>query len=98
MGNGVARHGLSRLRVALIADSGGLYALYDRRDRHHACVRAAVENETGPIIVPAALLSEIDYLLNTKLGLAAETRFLQAIENGSFTIEQFTASDATRCR
>jgi len=39
--------------VALIADSGGIYALYDARDRHHRPVRRAVEAESGPLVVPA---------------------------------------------
>src|SRR5579862_4284859 len=61
--------GEGKVLVALIADSGGLYALYDRRDRHHAAVKDALQGELGPIILPAAALAEIDYLLRTKLGL-----------------------------
>ena len=65
--------------MALIADSGGLYALYDARDKHHRAVREAVGKETGPIILPMAILAEIDYLLRLKLGLAAEIRLLEGI-------------------
>lgn len=32
-------------------------------DINHLAVRRAVERERGPIIVPTAILSEIDYLL-----------------------------------
>ena len=49
--------------MAAIADSGALYGLYNRRDRHHRALRAAIINEPGAILVPAAILSEVDYLL-----------------------------------
>ncbi len=84
--------------MALIADSGGLYALYDARDRHHRAVREVVAAETGPIILPMAILSEIDYLLRLKLGLPAAIRLLEGIAMGSFTLEAFTIQDAARCR
>ena len=42
--------------MSFVADSGGLYALYDSSDTHHRAVRSIVQNETGPIIVPTAIL------------------------------------------
>jgi predicted nucleic acid-binding protein len=84
--------------VALIGDSGALYALYDRRDRHHRAVREAVEAEAGPIVLPAAILAELDYLLRVRLGHAAELRLLEGIQEGAFAIECFTLEDAAYCR
>lgn len=84
--------------MALVADSGGLYALYDARDKHHRAVRDAVGAEAGPIILPTVILAEIDYLLRTKLGVAAEIRLLEGIAKGSFTLEPFTLDDAARCQ
>jgi uncharacterized protein len=87
-----------RLPVALVADSGGLYALYDASDRNHPAVRRAVEAETGPLVVPAPVLGEIDYLLRTRLGVDSELRFLEGVENGSIVVEPFTRADSVRCR
>jgi predicted nucleic acid-binding protein len=84
--------------VALVADSGALYALYDKRDRNHRAVREALQAEDGPILIPAALLAEIDYMLRVKIGFAAEQRFLEGIEKGAFTVEAFTIEDAAFCR
>jgi predicted nucleic acid-binding protein len=84
--------------VALVADSGALYALYDSRDKHHQAVRAAVESEPGPILVPVAILAEVEYLLRVRLGPAAEARFLEGIVRGAFTLCGFTADDAAACR
>jgi predicted nucleic acid-binding protein len=84
--------------VALIADSGGLFALYDARDPFHREVRKVVTAERGPIIIPMAILAEIDYLLTSRLGIEAELRFLEGIEQGSFTLEPLLPEDATRCK
>ena len=84
--------------MAIVADSGALYALYDKRDRNHRAVREVLRTEDGPILIPAALLSEIDYLLRVRIGFAAEQRFLEGIEKGAFTVEAFTVEDAAFCR
>ena len=84
--------------MALIADTGAIYGLYDRRDRHHAALRDAIERERGAILIPSAIVVEIDYLLRTKLGIAAELDMLGDIQAGAFTLEQFTASDLARSR
>ena len=47
--------------MALVADTGALYALYDADDLHHAAVRQVVEGERGPIILPVVILAELDY-------------------------------------
>ena len=67
--------------MALIADSGAIYALYDARDRHHAAVTAALDEESETIIVPMAILAEIDYLLRVRIGSRAVLRFLEGISD-----------------
>ena len=84
--------------MAVVADSGALYALYDKRDRHHASVKAAIGAEPGAIILPAPILGEIDYLLRVRLGPIAEGRLLEGIERGAFTVAGFTLEDAAFCR
>ena len=83
--------------MAIVADSGAVYAIYDRRDAFHARVRKAVEAIREIIVLPAATLGEIDYLLRVRLGNAALLRFLDDIRDGAFTIEQITLPDFTRC-
>lgn len=45
--------------MALVADTGALYALYDADDLHHAAVRQVVEGERGVIIIPVVILAEL---------------------------------------
>jgi predicted nucleic acid-binding protein len=84
--------------MALIADSGAIYGLHDRRDRHHRALRKAIEQETGPILISQAILSEIDYLLRAKLGTNAKIDFLDDIIASIFTLVPFTAIDVIRSR
>jgi predicted nucleic acid-binding protein len=84
--------------MALIADTGAVYGLYDRRDRHHTALRDTIERERGAILIPSAILVEIHYMLRTKLGIDAELDLLGDIQAGAFTLESFTASDLTRSR
>ena len=48
--------------MTLVADTGGLYALFDADDQHHTAAREVIHQEPGPIIVPSGILGEIDYL------------------------------------
>jgi predicted nucleic acid-binding protein len=84
--------------VALVADTGALNALFDRLDKHHKAVRDAVMAESGAILVPVAILAELDYFLRTRLGQQAEERFLDGLLQGSFTLHPFTLEDAAECK
>jgi len=84
--------------MTTIADTGALYALYDADDQHHIAVREALERELGPIVVPTAILAELDYLLREFLGIDAELDFLGSLLEGTFVLEPVTRSDLERCR
>lgn len=84
--------------MAAVADSGAIYGLYNRRDRHHRALRDAIAKEPGAILIPTAILSEIDYLIVAKLGVKAELDFLDDILGGAFTLEAFTVADLRRAR
>lgn len=83
--------------MALIGDSGAIYALYDADDRHHRGVCSVVREDPGPIIVPSPILGELDYLLRVNLGIDADLSFLSGIRSGGFVIEPFTSADLVRC-
>jgi len=84
--------------MALIADSGGIYGLYDASEKKHKAIRAAFEAEPGLVIIPMPVLSEIDYLLRKKLGIQAELDFIDDIRAGAFTLEACSPADLVRAR
>ena len=49
-------------------------------------------------MVSAAILSEVDYLISTKLGVNAELDLLADFLAGAFTLEPFTLADLRRSR
>jgi uncharacterized protein len=83
--------------MALIADSGAIYALYDSRDKHHSAVAHLIGDEPETIILPMAILAEIDYLLRVRLGNRAVLRFLEGIRIGGYILEPLTPADVNRC-
>ena len=84
--------------MALVCDTGAIYALFDADDLHHAECKATVENERGPLWLPVTLLVEIDYLLTTRLGADAALDFLESIDAGAFTLVAVSIEELPRCR
>jgi len=84
--------------MAMICDTGAVYALYDADDVHHAGCTSQIETERGPLLLPVALLSEIDYLLTSRLGVAASLDFFESVEAGSFDLVPLQQADLSRCR
>ncbi len=83
--------------MTLVADTGGLYALYDASDRHHQGVKTVIEAHRGPIVVPLPVVSEVDYFLTKYLGTAAALDFLDSLATGAFALDHLTPADIDRC-
>jgi hypothetical protein len=82
--------------MPIVADSGAVYGLYDRRDAWLVRLRSAVEAERDILVLPAPTLGGIDYLLRVRLGNAALLRFPADIQEGAFVVEALTLADLTR--
>jgi predicted nucleic acid-binding protein len=83
--------------LAIVADSGAIFALYDRKDRHHKAVRRVLDAERSLVVIPSAILGELDYLLRQHLGIHAELDFIESVITGSFTLENLVSEDVVRC-
>lgn len=73
--------------MTLIIDAAPLVALADRRDPLRDAVRALFVSEPGPLIVPAQVTAEVDYLLGRRIGRAARLAFLDDLVAGRFVVE-----------
>ena len=47
--------------MALVLDTGPLYASLDRRDADHQACRRLIDAAAEPLVVPAPVLVEVDY-------------------------------------
>jgi uncharacterized protein len=83
--------------MALICDTGGVFALYDADDAHHKAVKSVLENHRGPLFLPVVLLTEIDYLISTRLGSDAALEFLTSVEQGAYLLVPMLTEDLRRC-
>ncbi len=82
--------------MIVVADTGPLYALIDRSDAWHRRVSAWWGKAAHHIVVPVTVLPEVCYLLQTRIGAAAETAFVRAVADGEFEIEPLEAADFER--
>ncbi|MBA2240530.1 MAG: PIN domain-containing protein [Solirubrobacterales bacterium] len=77
-------------------DSGPLYAYVDADDEHHAASLELLETARGPLLVPTMVVSEVSYLIESRLGWQAEVRFLGDLASGAFVLEAPAAADWIR--
>lgn len=83
-------------RAAALVDTGILYALADKGDAWHRRAAVSAVGFPGRLIVPASVIPEACYLLNSCLGPFAETAFLVALNNREMSVEQVTGPDMAR--
>jgi len=82
--------------VTVIADTGALYALVDKSDAWHARVLAWWTDHGASVVVPTSVLPELCYLLQTRIGSAAEHAFVRAVADGEFVLEDLEMDDVAR--
>ena len=84
--------------MALILDTGPLYASLDRRDRDHQRCRRLIEESTEPLVIPSPVLPELDYLVSERMGPAPMVALLHDVERAAYVVEDLVLSDYTRVR
>jgi uncharacterized protein len=82
--------------MAILVDTGILYALADADDRWHQAANAWLEDVSELLIVSVTALPEVAYLLHTGLGAAAELAFVQSLAGGELEVEDLRRADLVR--
>ena len=72
--------------MTLVVDAGPLVALVDRADRMREPVRQALAAHPGPLVIPAPVTAEIDYLLGVGHGDHARRAFIADLAAGRFAV------------
>ncbi len=73
-----------------------MYAYVDRDDRHHESCLEILETHPGPLLVPMLVITEVAYLVQTRLGAEAEVRFLADFVEGNLIPEPVLPNDWLR--
>ncbi|MQC19007.1 MAG: PIN domain-containing protein [Chloroflexi bacterium] len=82
--------------MALILDTGVVLALLNAKDRHHRACVDLVNRTHEPLVVPAAILGELDYWVCKHLGVSAWRVFVEDVERGAYLLEPTTEVDLVR--
>lgn len=82
--------------MAVILDSGILYAYYDRADTWHAAALDVFMGHRDGLIVPAPVCPEVDHLLGARLGREARGVFYEGLAGGHFFIADLSLDGYAR--
>jgi len=80
----------------VIVDAGPLYAYVDADDAHHGRCAEFLAHHPGALIIPQLVVTEVAYLLASRLGTRAEMLFLADLAAGSFSTEPVHQTDWLR--
>jgi predicted nucleic acid-binding protein len=84
--------------MALILDTGPLYASLDRSDADHAVCRLLVEEAEEPVVIPAPVLVEADYWIHVRLHPGVLVALLDDVVAGAYRVEELLPQDYGRIR
>jgi predicted nucleic acid-binding protein len=84
--------------LALILDTGPLYASLDRSDADYESCRRLIEDAKEVLVIPSPVLPEVDYLVSTRMGPAPMVALLSDIEAGAYVVEDLVDADYPRVR
>jgi uncharacterized protein len=82
--------------VTVIADTGGLYAAFDRADAHHVAVSGYLRTLDEKPVVSPLVLAELDHLALVRLGEAARVEIMSELADttsvATFTHAMFVSA------
>ena len=80
----------------IVCDTGPLVAALNAKDANHQRCLDLLEQHPGPLLVPAPVITEVCWLLESRSGPAAEAAFLDALHAGELTIVDLERDDLRR--
>jgi uncharacterized protein len=84
--------------VALILDTGPLYASLDRSDADHRPCRELIERSDEPLVIPSPVLVEVEYWIQARLHVGVWLALLEDIMAGAYLVEDLQPDDYVRVR
>ena len=84
--------------MALILDTGPLFASLNRSDSDHAACRKLIEEADEPLVIPAPVLAEVDYWVHSRMHPGVFVALLDDIVAGAYRVEELQPQDYRRIR
>ncbi|MEX2230387.1 MAG: VapC toxin family PIN domain ribonuclease [Dehalococcoidia bacterium] len=82
--------------MALILDTGPLYASLDRSDADHGACRRLIEECSEPLVIPAPVLVEVDYWIHERLYATVRSALPGDIAAVAYEVAELQPSDYGR--
>jgi predicted nucleic acid-binding protein len=80
----------------IVLDTGPLVAALNTQDKHHEQSVNLLRTRPGQLLVPAPVLTEVCWLLDSTRGPEAEAAFLDAVAHGELDLVALTVFDVHR--
>jgi uncharacterized protein len=80
----------------VIVDTSALLAFFDVDEPDHSAVSEVLEDATEPLIVSPYVVAELDYLVASRLGVAAELAVLRELAGGAWDLPSITAEELSQ--
>lgn len=77
----------------IVLDTGGLYAALDANETLHGQAVVALTRSSAPRVLSPFVLAELDYLIATRVGHAAQLALVDEVLRGSYRLEPFGPED-----
>jgi uncharacterized protein len=82
----------------ILVDASGLLAVVNDRDPAHDAATRAFEADAGPYILSPFVLAEVDYLVTSRVGVAAELSLLGDVAAGAYMVPPVGNDHVARAR
>jgi len=80
----------------VIVDTSALLAFFDTDEPDHEAVSAILTRATEPLTVSPYVVAELDYLVGSRLGVAAEQAVLGELAGGAWDLPAIDADDLAK--
>lgn len=77
----------------IIADTSGLLASFNDQEPQHERIRRCLGESTEALVVSPYVLAELDYLIGTRVGVAAELAVLRELTGPAYELATVSAED-----
>jgi hypothetical protein len=84
--------------MALVLDTGPLYATLDRTDAQYQRCLDLLQDTVEPLVIPAPVLVEVDWLVHTRLHAGVFLALVDDILAGAYRVEDLLPEDYRRIR
>jgi len=83
--------------MALLLDTGAIYALADVADAWHERMTRLLSQAREELLAPATVITEACYLVRSRRGAGAELKLAKAVAAGEIALQDLTRADMSRC-